>query len=169
MNLCAHNILNVWTIAIDIIFCIWKISSLLVENPYTSLTHIYIYIYIYIYILYIAYAKVPLRQIMSLGGHLWKVQLQSLWMGKHQISHFIIEIIGEIWQQLYHKCCLFCTNSVKKSLFLRLDRPRCMSSPRRTSPRRWLFLSTAFFPLERTRTFVNLMCLASGVTASSYF
>ncbi len=33
MNLCAHNILNVWTIAIDIIIFVF------VKNPYTSLTH----------------------------------------------------------------------------------------------------------------------------------
>ncbi len=32
MNLCAHNILNVWTIAIDIIFAF-------VKNPYKSLTN----------------------------------------------------------------------------------------------------------------------------------
>ncbi len=32
MDLCAHNILNVWTIAIDIIFAF-------VKNPYKSLTN----------------------------------------------------------------------------------------------------------------------------------
>ncbi len=53
-------------------------------------------------------------------------------MGKHQILpncslslrlNFIFEITKEIWQQLYHKCCFFCSNSIIKSLFFRLDQP----------------------------------------------
>ncbi len=59
-----------------------------------------------------------------------QVQLLSLWMGKHQILqnrslslrlNFIFEITNEIGQQLCPKCCFFCSNSVIKSLFLRLD------------------------------------------------
>ncbi len=52
-----------------------------------------------------------LRQVMSLGGHLWNVQAQLLspWMGKHQILpncslcirfNFIFEITKGIWKQL---------------------------------------------------------------------
>ncbi len=61
-----------------------------------------------------------------------QVQLLSLWMGNHQILqncsqslrlNSIFEITNEIWQQLTHKCCLFCSNSVKKRVFLRLDQP----------------------------------------------
>ncbi len=58
------------------------------------------------------------------------MQLLSLCMGKHQILqncslslrlNFIFEITNEIGQQLCHKCCFFCSNSVIKSLFFRLD------------------------------------------------
>ncbi len=65
-------------------------------------------------------------------------QLLSLCMGKHQILqncslslqlNFIFEITNEIGQQLCHKCCFFCSNSVIKSLFLRLDQPVRMRSP----------------------------------------
>ncbi len=61
-----------------------------------------------------------------------QVQLLSLCMGKHQILqncslslrlNFIFEITNEIGQQRCHKCCFFCSNSVIKSLFLRLDQP----------------------------------------------
>ncbi len=60
------------------------------------------------------------------------MQLLSLCMGKHQILptcslslrlNFIFEITNEIGQQLCHKCCFLCSNSVIKSLFLRLDQP----------------------------------------------
>ncbi len=49
-----------------------------------------------------------------------QVQLLSLWMGKHQTLqnclpslrlNVIFEITNEIWQ-LYHRCCLFCSNSI---------------------------------------------------------
>ncbi len=55
-----------------------------------------------------------------------QVQLLSLWMGKHQILknfslslrlNFIFKITNEIWQQLSHTCCFFCSNSVKKAFF----------------------------------------------------
>ncbi len=68
-----------------------------------------------------------------------QVQLLSLWMGRHQILqnwtpslrlHFIFEITNEIWQQLYHKCCLFCSNSIIKNVFLRLNLPVCSPSAR---------------------------------------
>ncbi len=71
-----------------------------------------------------------------------QVQLLSLCMGKHQILqncslslrlNFIFEITNEIGQQLCHKCCFFCSNSVIKSLFLRLDQPVRMRSPERAS------------------------------------
>ncbi len=71
-----------------------------------------------------------------------QVQLLSLCMGKHQILqncslilrlNFIFEITNEIGQQLDHKCCFFCSNSIIKSLFLRLDQPVCMRSPERAS------------------------------------
>ncbi len=71
-----------------------------------------------------------------------QVQLLSLCMGKHQILqncslslrlNFIFEITNEIGQQLCHKCCFFCSNSVIKSLFLRLDQPVRMHSPARAS------------------------------------
>ncbi len=64
-------------------------------------------------------------------------QLLRLCMGKHQILqncslslrlNFIFEITNEIRQQLCHKCCFFCSNSVIKSLFLRLDQPVRMRS-----------------------------------------
>ncbi len=67
-------------------------------------------------------------------------QLLSLWMGKHQILqncslslrlNFIFEITNEIGQQLCHKCCFFYSNSVIKSLFLRLDQPVRVRSPER--------------------------------------
>ncbi len=77
-----------------------------------------------------------------------QVQLLLLCMGKHQILqncslslrlNFMFEITNEIGQQLCHKCCFFCSNSVIKSLFLRLDQPVCMCSPEHVSEH-WLFL-----------------------------
>ncbi len=71
-----------------------------------------------------------------------QVQLLSLCMGKHQILpncslslrlNFIFEITNEIGQQLCHKCCFFCSNSIIKRLFFRLDQPVRMRSPRCTS------------------------------------
>ncbi len=77
------------------------------------------------------FCQSPLKQVISLGGHLWnssraaisvmQVQLLSLWMGKHQILqscwpslqlNFIFEITNEIWQKQSHKCCLLCSNSI---------------------------------------------------------
>ncbi len=61
-------------------------------------------------------------------------------MGKHQILqncslslrlNVIFEITNGIGQQLCPKCCFFCSNSVLKSLFLRLDQPVRMRSPER--------------------------------------
>ncbi len=61
-------------------------------------------------------------------------------MGKHQILqncslslrlNFIFEITNEIGQHLCHKCCFFCSNSVIKSLFIRLNQPVHMRSPER--------------------------------------
>ncbi len=42
--------------------------------------------------------------------------------------NFIFEINNEIWQQLNNKCCLFSLNSIKTSLFLRLDQPETRTS-----------------------------------------
>ncbi len=56
-----------------------------------------------------------------------QVQLLSLWMGKHQNIQnwspslwldFIFEITNENWQ---HKCCLFCSISVKKGYFMLME------------------------------------------------
>ncbi len=83
-----------------------------------------------------------------------QVQLLSLWMGKHQILqnrslslrlNFIFEITNEIGQQLCPKCCFFCSNSVIKSLFIRLDQPACMRSPERTSQSAECFYSNRDF------------------------
>ncbi len=58
-------------------------------------------------------------------------------MGKHQILqncslslrlNFKFEITNEIGQQLCHKCCFCCSNSLIKSLFFRLDQPVRMRS-----------------------------------------
>ncbi len=77
-----------------------------------------------------------------------QVQLLSLCMGKHQILqncslnlrlNFIFEITNEIGQQPCYKCCFFCSNSVIKSLFLRLDQPVRMNGSEHVS-KRWLFL-----------------------------
>ncbi len=78
-------------------------------------------------------------------------QLLSLCMGKHQILqncslnlrlNFIFEITNEIGQQLCHKCCLFCSNSVIKNVFLRLDQPVRMCSPERASQRLTVSIAT---------------------------
>ncbi len=83
-----------------------------------------------------------------------QVQLLSLCMGKHQILqncslslrlNFIFEITNEIRQQLCHKCCFFCSNSVIKSLFLRLDQPVRMRSPARASQSADCFYSNRDF------------------------
>ncbi len=42
---------------------------------------------------------------------------------------FIFEIKNEIEQQLCHKCCFFCSNSVIQSLLFRIDQPVRMRSP----------------------------------------
>ncbi len=95
----------------------------------------------------LCFTKVSLRQVMSLGGHLWntsqacKCSSYPFEWGNIKFSktvhclrlNFIFEITKEIWQQLYHKCCFFCSNSVIKSLFLRLDQPVHMCSPKRMS------------------------------------
>ncbi len=81
-------------------------------------------------------------------------QLLSLCMGTHQILqncslclrlNFIFEITNEIWQQLCHKCCFFCSNSVIKSLFLRLDQSLRMHSPERESQSADCFYSNRDF------------------------
>ncbi len=100
-------------------------------------------------------------------------------MGKHQILQncslsLRLNFIFEIGQQLCHKCCFFCSNSVIKSLFLRLDQPVCMTVSIATGTSNgscsdaltlpisdWLFhseggascdwaaiLSVAFFPIQ---------------------
>ncbi len=83
-----------------------------------------------------------------------QVQLLSLCMGKHQILqncslslrlNFIFEITNEIGQQLCHKCCFFCSNSIIKSLFLRLDQPVRMCSPERVSQSADCFYSNRDF------------------------
>ncbi len=80
-----------------------------------------------------------------------QVQLLSLCMGKHQILqncslslrlNFIFEITNEIGQQLCHKCCFFCSNSVIKSLFFMLDQPVRMRSPERVSQRLTVSIAT---------------------------
>ncbi len=61
--------------------------------------------------------------------------------GNHQILqncsqslrlNSIFEITNEIWQQLTHKCCLFCSNSVKKTCISQA-RSASVQSPTRTS------------------------------------
>ncbi len=61
-----------------------------------------------------------------------QVQLLSLCMEKHQILpncslslriNVTFEITNEIRQQLCHKGCFFCSNSIIKSLFPRRDQP----------------------------------------------
>ncbi len=83
-----------------------------------------------------------------------QVQLLSLCMGKHQILqncslslrlNFIFEITNEIGQQLCHKCCFFCSNSVIKSLFIRLNQPVRMRSARHTSQNADCFYSNRDF------------------------
>ncbi len=83
-----------------------------------------------------------------------QVQLLSLCMGKHQILqncslslrlNIIFEITNEIGQQLCHKCCFFCSNSVIKSLFCRLDQLVHMLSPERASQSADCFYSNRDF------------------------
>ncbi len=88
-------------------------------------------------------------------------QLLSLCMGTCQILqncslclrlNFIFEITNEIWQQLCHKCCFFCSNSVIKNLFLRLDQSLRMHSPERESQSADCFYSNQDFEWQRKVT-----------------
>ncbi len=81
-------------------------------------------------------------------------QLLSFCMGKHQILqngslslwlNVIFKITNEIGQQLCHKCCFFCSNSIIKSLFLSQDQPVCMCSPERASQSADCFYSNRDF------------------------
>ncbi len=57
----------------------------------------------------------------------------------------LFNITNEIGQQLCHKCCFFCSNSVIKSLFFRLDLPVRMRSPERASQSADCFYSNRYF------------------------
>ncbi len=80
----------------------------------------------------LTFSKVPLRQVMSLSGHLWnasracKCSSYLFERGNCQIVqncsptlglNFIFDITNEIWQ-LSHKSCLFCSNSVTKKVII---------------------------------------------------
>ncbi len=81
-----------------------------------------------------------------------QVQLLSLCMEKHKILpncslnlplNVTFEITNDIRQQLYHKCCFFCSNSVIKSLFLRRDQPEGGASCDWSA-----ILSVTLFPIQ---------------------
>ncbi len=107
----------------------------------------------------VSVTKVSLRQVVTRRPSLKRlsgiqVQLLSLCMGIHKILqncslslrlNFIFETTNEIGQQLCHKCCFFCSNSIIKSVFFRLDQPVRMRSPDRVSQSADCFYSNRDF------------------------
>ncbi len=97
--------------------------------------------------------RFPLRQVMSLSSHLWnasracKCRSYVFEWGNIKFSKTVILYLKSPMKSdnNCHKCCFFCSNSVIKSLFFRLDQPVRMRSPKRTSQSTDYFYSNRDF------------------------